>query len=67
MISVSVSYQGKNNMVSVKSGANIGDVLEKIGINRETVIVRLGGEIVPETEKLKDKEGIEILRIISGG
>jgi sulfur carrier protein ThiS len=67
MISVDVSYLGKKSRVSVKGSAKVGEILEKIGINKEAVIVRKGQEIVPDNESLKDRDRIEVLRIISGG
>jgi thiamine biosynthesis protein ThiS len=67
MISVHVSYQGKGNKVSVKDNSEVGEVLEKAGINKETVIVRRSEEIIPDNEKLNDKDKLEVLRIISGG
>jgi sulfur carrier protein ThiS len=67
MISVHVSYQGKKSRISVRPGSEVGEVLEKAGINKETVIVRKGEEIIPDNDKLKDKDRIEVLKIISGG
>ena len=67
MISVSVTYQGKNRKLSLKPGSDVGEVLGKAGINRETVIVRRSGEIIPDNETLRDRDRLEVLRIVSGG
>jgi thiamine biosynthesis protein ThiS len=45
----------------------INELLKEMDVNPETVIVKKNGEIVSETEKLKDGDAIETLKIISGG
>ncbi len=53
--------------VEVKEGASVAEVLEALGINREEVIVKLGGTIVTEEEPLEEGSRIELIRVISGG
>ncbi|MCK5023090.1 MAG: MoaD/ThiS family protein [Candidatus Aenigmarchaeota archaeon] len=43
------------------------DVLTKLGINSETVLVKKSNDIVLEEEILKENDEIEVIRIISGG
>jgi sulfur carrier protein len=43
------------------------DVLEKLGINLETVVVKLNGKVVMETEPLVDGGKIEIIPIVTSG
>jgi sulfur carrier protein len=42
-------------------------VLERLGINRESVLVIRDGTIVPGDERVEDDEAIEVRPVISGG
>lgn len=64
---VSLRYLEKNKNVELPVKANVADLLEKAGINSETVIVRRDKEVIPETENLKNGDKLEALRIVSGG
>lgn len=64
-ITVEVRRQGKTSRVKIGKGASIAELLEKLGINRETVIVRKNGEIASEEDALGSK--IDIIGVISGG
>lgn len=57
----------KKSSIEVKEGSSINDLLRKLRINRETIIVMRNGEICVEEEELKDGDTVEILRAISGG
>ena len=67
MPSVKVSFQGKDKNVTIPEGLSIKDLLKKLEINREAVIVSRNREIVPDTETISDKDRIDIVRITSGG
>ena len=64
---VKIKFLGQIKGVELKEGSTISDALKKAGINPETVIVSRMGEIVPESEKTKEGETIEAIRIVSGG
>ncbi|MBU0530169.1 MAG: MoaD/ThiS family protein [Candidatus Aenigmatarchaeota archaeon] len=64
---IELKYKGKKSSVSVPAGACVLDAVQKAGINPETVLVRRKKEIIPETEKLNDKDYLEILSVVSGG
>jgi sulfur carrier protein ThiS len=67
MILVRVQYHGKEQRISVAQGSCIEDVLQKLGINRETVLVSRNKEIVPETERVEHNDRIVIMKITSSG
>jgi thiamine biosynthesis protein ThiS len=67
MARVRVLYQGKEQKLVVPDRAAIADVLKKLGINRETVIVSQNSVIVPDTAAVNENDHIDIVRIISGG
>lgn len=64
---VKVVLEGRRKAVTVGEGAKIDELLEKLGINRETVLVSLNGEIFVEEETLGEGNEVEIIRAISGG
>ena len=45
----------------------VGDLLELMGLKRESVIVTRGGKIVPEEESVGDGEELVIYDVVSGG
>lgn len=47
--------------------ATVAEALEKLGQNRETVVVRLNGRIIAEEERLKSGDQVEILPVVTGG
>ena len=47
--------------------SEVRNVFEKMDVNPETVIVKKGGEIILEEEKLKDGDKLELIRVVSGG
>ena len=53
--------------VDVEPKSRVIDVLTKLGINSETVLVKKSSDIVLEEEILKENDEIEVIRIISGG
>ena len=57
----------KEKVLELSEGAKVQDVLKELGTNRETVVVRRHGKIIPECEPVKDGEEIEVMTIISGG
>lgn len=48
-------------------GNSVHDLLKKIKVNPETVIVVRQAEVLTEKEILSDKDKIELLSVISGG
>lgn len=51
----------------VRSGMTISHALEKIGVNRESVIPTRNGEMVTDDEILKEEDIIKLIAVISGG
>lgn len=64
---VKVKLNSKSSEVGIANGSAINELLEKLGINRETVLVRRNKEICTEEEKLKQGDFIEIIRAVTGG
>jgi len=64
---IQVTHQGKKHTLQVKEGSSVRGVLKEMKVNPETVLVSRDEEIILETEKLNDKDSIELIRVISGG
>ena len=64
---ISVRLRGGKKRIDMEGKPRVIDVLEKLEINPETVIVRKGEEVIPEEECLRENDEIEAIRIISGG
>lgn len=60
-------YEKKKYSVEAGAKATAADVLKKIGINPEMVIVSKNGKFVPDTEEVSPRDKIEILKVVSGG
>jgi len=42
-------------------------LLDKLGINEQIVLVKCNGEIITELDKVGDKDKVEIQKVILGG
>ncbi len=67
MVNVRVCSEGKTKMIKMPEKSSIENLLEKLEINPETVVVLRNGEVVPDFEELENKDRIEILDIVSRG
>lgn len=59
--------QKASRKLKVTQKTRIVNLLEQLGQNRETVVVRLNGKIVAEEERLADGDLVEILHVVTGG
>ena len=66
-ISVFIDKENKNDKIELQENSSVKDLLNKLNINPVTVIVSRNNELVLEEEKLKEKDEIKILSVISGG
>ena len=66
-MSIELLRKGKKEITTHKKGMTVKDIINNQKINTETVLVKLNGTIATLDEKIKDKDKLEILDIISGG
>lgn len=59
--------ENREKTIELNENATIKGLLKKMGINPVTVIVSKNNDVVLEDEKLKDKDEIKIISVISGG
>lgn len=64
---VFATYGKTKKKLSLGHGAVALDVIQILKINPEMVLVKRGGEIIPDTEELEDNDKIEIIQVVSGG
>ena len=60
-----IELEGK--IVSLKFSGTSRQLLKKLKINPQTVLVSRNNELITDDEKLSDKDEIKILSVISGG
>jgi sulfur carrier protein ThiS len=58
-------YEGKRKRMHF-SGKTI-DLLRKLGISSQNVIIFRNGKIITEEDSISDKDKVEIKRVIFGG
>jgi len=56
-----------NKKKKLKFSGTLGELLRKLGVMREEVVLRVNGKIAPETYKIKTKDKIEIIKVVFGG
>ncbi len=64
MAEVFIERENKNIDVDAD---NVKDLLEKLKINKEVVLVVKNGTLVTEDERIGKKDKIELISVISGG
>ena len=60
-----VSINNEQQQLSFKGTA--GQLLKKLDIRREEVVVKINGELSPETCELSDSDKVEIIKVVFGG
>jgi thiamine biosynthesis protein ThiS len=66
-IKVKIQRTNESKLVNINNGSTVKDILEKLSINFTTVLVTRNKEVITEETKLKDKDSLELLSVISGG
>ena len=66
-INVFYDKENKEKTMELANNSSVKDLLAKMKINPVTVIVSKNDNIIPEDEKLKDKDKVRLISVISGG
>lgn len=51
----------------LRFSGTVAELLRKLGVNDQIVIVKRNGRIVTELDRLSDKDNVEIQQVIFGG
>ncbi len=62
-----IYLEKENKHLNLNFKGSVKELLEKVNINIETVVVLKNNEIVNEEGLLEEKDDIKILSVISGG
>lgn len=57
----------KKIMKKIKFSGKISNILSKLGINPEVVILKRNGILVTELDSVKNNDELEIVKVIYGG
>jgi len=63
---VKVFIEKENRKTSAKA-KDIEELIKKLSINKEEVIIVKNNELTPRNEKLKDSDEVKFLSVVSGG
>ena len=66
-INVFIEREKKHTIVNLKQDSTIADLLKTLKINTTTVLTARNDELTTLDTKLKEKDDIKILSVISGG
>ena len=64
MVKVFIERENKNVYLKAK---DIDEIINKLNINKEEVIIVKNDELTPRNEELKEKDEVKFLSVISGG
>lgn len=64
MVKVFIERENKNIDIKAK---DIDEIINKLNINKEEVIIVKNDELTPLNVKLKEKDEVKFLSVISGG
>jgi len=56
-----------NTKKEIKFKGTAKELLDKLGINDQIVIIKRNGQIITELDKISDNDTIEIQKVILGG
>lgn len=59
--------RGEVRVLEVKRGVRVADVLRRLGLVVEEVVVAVDGEIVPEDERIFEDVRVDVYSVVSGG
>ena len=62
-----VHLRNPNREMEIDGPIQVQRLLERLDLNRESVLVIRGGELVPGDARLDDDDVVEIRPVISGG
>ncbi len=69
MVSITYNYKEGKDEMSIESNLKVKDLLKKLDINIEEVIVKRedDGKILLDEDEVKNNDKIKIFKIVSGG
>lgn len=62
-----IKINGKAQSLKIHKNCKIREILEKAGIQPETVVTKVNGKITPLDELIKKSCNIEVIKVVSSG
>lgn len=56
-----------NEKQSLEFSGTAMELLKKLKVRREEVVIKINGRLAPETTELKGGEKVEIIKVVFGG
>ncbi|MBN1170392.1 sulfur carrier protein ThiS [Candidatus Micrarchaeota archaeon] len=56
-----------NERQQMEFDGTLAELLKKMKVSREEVVVKVNGKLVPETREVKADDKIEIIKVVFGG
>ncbi len=56
-----------NNPQEISFKGTAEQLLKQLKIRREEVVIKINGQLAPETSELADSDNIEIIKVVFGG
>ena len=66
-IKVKISRTNETKEISIETGSTVEDVLKKINLKPDTVIIINKSKPIPIDDEIKDGEELTVLQVSSGG
>lgn len=64
---IKVIESAKTREMDIKKPITVSELAKRLDITMPSYIARINNRIVPDTERLKNKDEVEFFKIISGG
>ncbi len=64
---IKINDNGQMREINISGASTVAEAAKKAKINLPSYLVRIKNRIVPDTQKLNEKDTIEFFKIISGG
>ena len=56
-----------NQTKEIEFDGTVSSLLRDLKVMREEVVIKVNGKLAPETTKIKQKDRVEIIKVVFGG
>ena len=66
-ITVEIARSKETKIIEINKGSNVEDLLKKLNLKPDTLIIMNGKNPIPINDTLNDKQKLTIIKVSSGG